>query len=177
MNINQKLLLAINIVGGILVLGSYYFGLKGGKGADALWGGVPEKTRSLYGISMLVCAVAYFVFFFYIMRGLGTGSLSNTILLGEKLYLLLFAILLLASSFWMPLVNLYISNPTTLIWFAVRLVLVIVALASIGLFLALFTFSPKHTGGFFIASLIGLFWFSIHTGVLDAILWPYLWGK
>jgi len=177
MNINQKLLLAINIVGGILVLGSYYFGLKGGKGADALWGGVPEKTRSLYGISMLVCAVAYFVFFFYIMKGLGSGSLSNTILLGEKLYLVLFAVLLLASSFWMPLVNLYISNPTALIWFAVRLVLVIVALASIGLFLALFTISPKHTGGFYIASLIGLFWFSIHTGILDAIFWPYLWGK
>ncbi len=38
MNNNQKWLLAINIVGGILVLGSYYFGLKGGKGANALWG-------------------------------------------------------------------------------------------------------------------------------------------
>lgn len=177
MNNNQKWLLAINIVGGILVLGSYYFGLKGGKGADALWGGVPEKTRSLYGISMLVCAVAYFIFFFYIMKGLGSGTLSNTILLGEKLYSVLFAILLLASSFWMPLVNLYISNPTTLIWFAVRLVLVLVALASIGLFLALFKISPKHTGGLYIASLIGLFWFCIHTGVLDAMIWPYLWDK
>ena len=177
MNTNQKLFLAINIIGGILVLGSYYLGLKGGKGTDTLWGGVPKNIRPIYTLFMLVCAIGYFTFFFYIMRGLGVGSISNTFFWGEKIFLILFAILLLFSSFWMPLVNLYISDPKTGIWVLVRIVLFVVALASIGIFIALLTVTPKHSGVFYYASLVGLFWFSIHTGVLDALLWPYLWGK
>ena len=177
MNTNQKIFLAINIIGGILVLGSYYLGLRGGKSVDMLWGGVPVNIRSIYTISMILCAIAYFIFFAYIMGGLGTDALNSTFLMGEKLYLVLFILILGASALWMPLVNVMAVNPGTVVWVGIRLVLAIVALASLGVFIALLTINPRPTGLFYYSALIGMLWFSIHTGILDAILWPYFWGK
>ena len=177
MNANQKLFLAINIIGGILVIGSYYFGLRGGKGVDVLWGGVPENIKPIYTISMLICAVGYFIFFSYIISNLGGETFKSTYWLGEKLFLILFALILVASALWMPLVNVMVGNPSTLVWVGIRIVLAVVALASLGVVVALITISPRPTGAFYYSALIGMIWFTIHTGILDAIVWPYLWGK
>lgn len=177
MNENQKIFLLINIIGGILVLGSYYFGLKGGKGADALWGGTPLNIRNIYAISMLISAVGYIVFFSYIYINLGTKTFVDLPYLGEKTFLVLFALLLGASALWMPLTNLMVSNPNTTIWISIRAVLAIVGISSVLICASLLSLNPKPTGTFYIATLIGISWFSIHTGLLDAILWPYFWSK
>jgi len=177
MNVSQKIFLAINIIGGILVLGSYYFGLRGGKGVDALWGGVPENIRPIYTISMLICAIGYFIFFGYIILNLGGEVFKSSYWLGEKLFLVLFALILIASALWMPLVNVMVSNPSTLVWVGIRVVLVVVALASLGVVVALLTLTPRPTGVFYYSAVIGMIWFTLHTGILDAILWPYLWEK
>jgi hypothetical protein len=177
MNANQKMFLAINIIGGILVIGSYYFGLRGGKGVEALWGGVPENIRPIYTISMLLCAVGYFIFFSYIISNLGAETFKSTYWLGEKLFLILFALILVASALWMPLVNVMVSNPSTLVWVGIRIVLAVVALASLAVVVALLTISPRPTVVFYYSAVIGMIWFTIHTGILDALIWPYLWGK
>ena len=65
MNSNQKIFLAINIVGGILVLASYVIGLKAGKSADILWGGTPKNIRGVYTVSMLVSATGFSVYNIY----------------------------------------------------------------------------------------------------------------
>jgi hypothetical protein len=177
MNTNQKIFLAINIIGGICVILSYYLGFKAGKGVEALWGGVPVNFRTVYTVSMLVCAVSYFVFFGYIITGLGGDLFKPSYLLGETLYLVLFILILAPSALWMPLVNVMVANPGTLVWVGIRVVLAVVALASLGVFLSLLTISPRPTGALYYSALIGMLWFTIHTGLLDAILWPYFWVK
>lgn len=176
MKLNQKIFLGINIIGGILVLGSYYLGLDGGKNVEVLWGGVPENIRGVYTASMLVCAIGYFIFFAYIFQNLKGKTFKYPKWLGEKTVLILFALILLASSLWMPLVNLMVSNPSDLVWLSIRLVLNVVALASLGVVLVLFAIKPQPKSSFYYAALIGMIWFTFHTGVLDALLWTSLWG-
>lgn len=177
MNENQKIFLIINIIGGILVLGSYILGFKYGKGADALWGGVPEKTRGIYTISMLVSAIGFFIFTSYIFINLGSDKLSAIPLLGEKTFLILYSLLLIASALWIPLTNLMVTNPSSLVWFCVRSVLFITGIASILIFIALLTLNPRPSGAHYILTLVSIFIFSIHTSILDAIIWPYFWNK
>jgi hypothetical protein len=177
MNTNQKLFLIINIVGGILVLGSYYLGLKGDKGADALWGGVPKNIRPIYGISMLLSAIGYFAFFDFIMKNLGNETFSSINFLGEKIFLVLFILILGASTFWMPLTNIMVENPSRLVWLAIRCVLAIVGLASAAVFVILVKLDPRPTGFLYIASVLGILWFTIHTAILDAVIWPYFWNR
>ena len=46
---------AVNVVGGTAVLGSYWLGLAGDPEAGTkLWGGVPESIRPAYTVSMLL---------------------------------------------------------------------------------------------------------------------------
>lgn len=176
MSKNQIYFILINIVGGLLVLGSYYLGLNGGKKANALWGGTPASIRPMYTVSMLVSAVGYFIFSAYIFKNLDSQSFSTTSFFKVNAFLLLFVIFLGASTFWMPLTNVMVSNPSTFVWISIRVVLAVVALASLGVFILLLRLDPKPSGAFYIASLISIFLFTFHTGVLDAILWPYFWG-
>lgn len=73
MNTSQIIFLIINILGWILVLGRYYIGLKGNAAVQNLWGGTPKKVQPIYTLSMLISAVGYFLFFFYIIQRLGQG--------------------------------------------------------------------------------------------------------
>lgn len=168
MNSNQKIFLAINIVGGLLVLASYYWGLKSDKGVDAFWGGVPDSIKSVYAVSMLVSATAFFIFSAYVFKNIGTGSVP---------YLISFGIIQIASALWMPLVDVMVSNPSTILWIVIRIVLTVVGLAAIAIFILLLKMFPKHSGLFYYSSLIGLIIFIIHTGILDAVIWPYFWKK
>ena len=68
MNNQQVILLIINIVGGAAVIGSYIFGLRSqAGGATVLWGGVPANIRSLIGVSMILAAVGYLYFLYYLL--------------------------------------------------------------------------------------------------------------
>lgn len=177
MNSEQKLFLAINIIGGILVLGSYYFGIRSGKGSDSLWGGTPVKVRTLYTVSMVLSAIGYFIFWWYIFSNLGSDTFSSLKIFGRYFFSILFILILGASSLWMPLTNLMISNPSSLVWVAIRVVLTVGGLASSAVFVALLTLTPRPTDNIYYGSLIGILWFTFHTGVLDALLWPYFWNS
>lgn len=176
MNDSQKLFLAISIIGGIAVIISYIWGFKSGISLDNFWGGVPENLRSLYTVSMLISAAGFFVFFLYILSNLGgQNTFVPANIFGDKAFHILFALILVFSTVWMPLVAVMISNPTTLVWIGIRAGLAIVGLASLGVLVLLLSLNPRPSDAFYISAIIGISWFTIHTGILDAIIWAGMW--
>jgi hypothetical protein len=175
MRTEQIILLVVNVLGGIAVIGSYIFGLRGQSGgANVLWGGVPASIRPVYTVSMIISALAYFAFLYYIFFQLKPAQTSIAGISGFTMFYVIFLVMLIASAFWMPLTNIYVSNPGTGIWIWIRLVLALVGLASIGLFVALLTLQGKVPGPAYWAAVAGSGYFAFHTAVLDAIIWAAL---
>lgn len=171
----QIILLVINIIGGAAVIGSYIFGLNAQTGgANALWGGVPENIRLIYGVSMVLSALGYFAFFYFILFRLVPGEVLIAGRFGFSLFYTIFLIILIPSALWMPLTSLYVGNPTTGMWVGVRTVLVLVGLASIALVWALLSLQPKVPGVSYWLAVVGSGYFAFHTMILDAILWAAL---
>jgi hypothetical protein len=159
--------LIINIVGGIAVIGSYVLGLSGKTGgANALWGGMPLSVRPIYTISMVISALGYFAFLYFILFRLDSVSFNFNVLY------LIFLGILVPSAFWMPLTNVFIAHPGTALWITIRLVLAIVGLSSCALVGVLFSLHAKETGLAYWLALAGSVYFAFHTAILDMILWP-----
>ncbi len=177
MNSHQKIFLTINIVGGVLVLLSYIIGLRAGKSADILWGGTPKNIRGIYTVSMLVSALSFFVVTTFLFLNMKQGSIVLPYSLNINVVNILYSILLICSMIWIPLVNLMVSNPSTLIWITIRIALILVGLTSLLIFLLLLKVSPRPIGIMYYTSLVGMLIFFVHTGILDAFLWPYFWNK
>ena len=175
MNAPQIILLVINLIGGAAVIGSYIYGLNAQSGgASVLWGGVPENARRLYGISMIVSAIGYFAFLFYIFFRLEPGQVSIAGVGGFTLLYVIFICILLPSALWMPFTNLYVSNPNPGLWVGIRLVLMVVGIASVALVLSLITMEGKVSGVSYWAAVVGAGYFAFHTAVLDAVVWAAL---
>jgi hypothetical protein len=176
MAIQQIVLIIINIAGGAAVIGSYVFGLNAqAGGSNILWGGVPESIRPIYGISMILSALGYFAFIYYILFRLDPSEVSIAGLFKFSLFYVIFVFMLIPSAFWMPLTNMYVGSPSTGIWVAVRIVLALVGLASIALLWALLSLQQgKIPGVSYGLAVAGSAYFAFHTAVLDAILWAAL---
>jgi hypothetical protein len=165
----QIVLLLINIVGGVAVIGSYVLGLRGeSRGADALWGGVPARIRPVYTVSMILSAIGYLAVLYYAFFELVPDEVEIGGRFGFVLFIPIFVLMLIPSALWMPLSNLYVDNPRTGTWIAIRTVLFIVGLASIALAWALFALEPNDHG---------VAYFAFHTFILDAILWAALFRR
>ena len=175
MTIQHWILLIINVLGGAAVIGSYIFGLSGQSGgANVLWGGVPVNIRPVYTVSMVLSALGYFAFLYYIFFRLDPAQISIAGVSGFTLFYVIFLLILIPSAFWMPLTNVYVSNPSTGIWVMVRTVLAIVGLASIALFWALLTLQGKVLGVSYWLAVVGSGYFAFHTVILDAVIWAAL---
>jgi hypothetical protein len=175
MTAQQIILLAINVIGGIAVIGSYINGLNAPTGgATALWGGISRGIRPVYGISMILSALGYFAFLYYILFRLAPAGVSIAGIFGFSLFYVIFIFMLIPSAFWMPLTNMYIANPAPGLWMGIRAVLIIVGLASIALVWALLSLQTKVPGIAYWLAVAGSSYFAFHTFVLDAILWPAL---
>ena len=171
----QIILLVINIVGGVAVIGSYIFGLSPQTGgANVLWGGVPGNIRPVYGISMILAALGYFAFMYYIFFRLTPSEVSIAGTFNFSLFYAIFLAILIPSALWMPLTNAYVSNPSTGIWIWIRIVLIIVGLASIALVWALLSLQTKTPGISYWLAVAGSGYFAFHTAILDAIVWAAL---
>jgi len=175
MGTQQIILLIINILGGAAVIGSYVFGLSGQSGgANVLWGGVPNNIRPVYTVSMIISALGYFAFIYFILFRLVPDEVSIGGRFGFSLFYAIFLVILVASAFWMPLTNAYVGNPSTGIWIGIRTVLALVGLGSIALMLALLTLQTKVPGIFYWLAVAGSGYFAFHTAILDAIVWAAL---
>ena len=175
MAIQHIILLVINIIGGAAVIGSYIFGLSAQSGgANVLWGGVSANIRPVYTVSMILSALGYFAFLYYIFFRLDPAQTSIAGVSGFTLFYVIFLLILIPSAFWMPLANVYVGNPSTGMLVLVRIVLVIVGLASIALLWALLTLQGKVPGISYWLAVVGSGYFTFHTTVLDAIVWSAL---
>jgi hypothetical protein len=165
MAMQKIIILAINLIGGAAVIGSYIFGLANKtNGANALWGGTSASIKPIYTISMFLAALGYFFFIYFILFKLSPAGFNFNIL-----YLIFFGILG-ASIFWMPLSNAFVSHPSAGLWLAIRFILAIVGFSSIAL--AWVLISMKGTGLAYNLAVAGSIYFTFHTAILDAILWP-----
>jgi hypothetical protein len=175
MVIQQIILLIINVIGGIAVIGSYILGFNAQAGsANALWGGVPVNIRPVYGISMILAALGYFAFLYFIFFRLNPSDVKIAGIFNFSLFYAIFLAILISSAFWMPLTNVYVSNPSTGVWIGVRTVLTLVGLASIALVWALLSLQTKVPGISYWLAVAGSGYFAFHTAVLDAIIWAAL---
>jgi hypothetical protein len=175
MEMPQIILLIINVIGGAAVIGSYIFGLNAqAEGANILWGGVSTSIRPVYFASMILSALGYFAFLYYILFRLEPAQISIAGVTGFTLFYVIFLFILIPSAFWMPLTNLYVSNPGTGIWIWIRTVLMLVGLASIVLLWALLTLQGRVPGTAYWLAVVGSGYFAFHTAILDAIVWAAL---
>jgi hypothetical protein len=173
MNTQQIALGLINIVGGILVLGSYAHGLiTHPANRDAIWGGVPEAIKPLYTANMLFAAVGYLAFTYFVMFSLNRDSTQLAHLSGFKVFYIIYAFILFTSALWMPLTYAALGNPGSgLYLWAVRVTLVIVGLASLALLGVLLSLHSSEASPVYWLAVAGSVFFCIQTAVLDAVLW------
>ena len=170
----QIVLLIVNIIGGVAVIGSYIYGLNAqSSGASVLWGGVPENIRPVYFVSMILSAIGYFLFLYYILFRLSPSEVAIANTFGFSLFFAIFLLILLPSALWMPLTNLYVGAPSTETWVIIRIILALVGIGSIALVWALLTLQAREGVAYWLA-VAGSGYFAFHTTILDAIVWAVL---
>jgi len=128
-NALQIILLILNVVGGVAVIGSYVLWLRGNAGgANALWGGVPERIRPVYTVSMILSAIGYLAVAYYLLVAALPCQVQIGGRLGFEWFVPIVVLMLFPSALWMPLSALYLDRPRSSTWIAVRTVLFIVGL-------------------------------------------------
>ena len=165
----------LNFVGGICVLSSYIYGVRAGN-ASALWGGVPESWRGFYTISMLTAAAGYFPFTWFFLRSVDYDRAEVAGRPAYGIVALAYALILFPSSLWLPLTARMAQAPSDFLWLLIRADLFLVACGSLGLVLAAARVQPASSQAMRVAALVGLAFFCLQTVVLDALIWPAMYG-
>jgi hypothetical protein len=169
----KRILLALNVVGGVAVLGSYYAGFATHpESADALWGGVPEGLKSFYTVSMLLAAAGYFPFTAFLLFCVDADRARILGRFGFAWFNLLYALILIPSALWMPLTFSLIDTWSPGLWVAIRVVLALVGIGSLGLLAALITLTPARPRALRLLAIAGAVAFCVQTALLDATVWP-----
>jgi hypothetical protein len=165
-------LIAVFLIGGLAVLGSYLWGVLARPDAgQILWGGVPENMRPYYTVNMLLAAAGYFPFTFYILFRLDPRTTRLAGKFSYNLFTWLYAAILIPSALWLPLVYISVEQSSQAWLWVVRLALVVVGAASLGLLIALLKVRPQKAGLVYWLAMVGSIFFSIQTVILDAIVW------
>jgi hypothetical protein len=169
------LFIALNVVGGMAVLGSYVWGVTAPGVGAALWGGVPDALRPLYTTNMFLAAGGYFFFTPVVLRRLARSRGSDE---GDRFARrmgIAYALILVASALWVPLTAWMLRAPGVVAWIAVRADLGLVAFGALALYELVFRSmdGPRWER---VAALVGLLPFSLQTVVLDALVWPHYFG-
>jgi hypothetical protein len=172
MSARKWLLLVINLLGGAAVLGSYAWGIGTHPNAtDILWGGVPPGIRPFYTAGMFMAAAGYFLFIYFILFRLDAEETSIGRKRGYGTFHILFTAILLPSALWMPLTFAAAETSSVALVWAVRLVLAVVGIASLGLLSALLRVQPREPRWALIGAVIGCIAFCLQTAVLDMVVW------
>ena len=128
----KKTWLAINVVGGAAVLGSYVHGLATHPDTrDQLWGSIPPELQAVYGVTMWLAAAGYFFFSYYFLARTEVDEVRFG-RFGFGLINALYALVMVPSALWMPLTFAYLEDPSPGLWLIVRADLLLVAVGSIG---------------------------------------------
>ncbi len=172
MHRQKWIMLWINILGGIVVIGSYILCLKSHPGqVDALWGQVPQNIRSLSTGNMPLAALGYFAFTLFILFGLNPDETKIYNRRGFGFYNILYTAILLPSALWMPMTFAVIDHFNPALWFADRLVLWIVGLSSFFMLAELLGLRSRQPVWAYWLAVVGCVMFCIQTIFMDAIFW------
>jgi hypothetical protein len=169
----RRLFAAINVLGGVAVLGSYALGIAAHPDTRGeVWGGVPQGLRPLYTVSMLLAAAGYFAFSGFVWLRLDPERTRIAGRFGFGLLNALYALILAPSALWMPLTFEMLEAPSAGLWAAIRLVLAAVGLGSLGLLAALLAVRPREPAWAHALAVAGCAAFAVQTALLDALVWP-----
>lgn len=172
MNGPQRILLTLIAFGGTAVLGSYVPAFSNNPElVAALWGGVPESLRVFYTPNMLLAAASFFPATYVLGFATPLGDFRAYTGFSFGALLAAYCAILFPSALWLPLTALYIENPTPLLWWAVRIDLLLVGVGASALFWMLIQRARRGPGWIWVAAAVfSFFW--IQTAVLDALIWP-----
>jgi hypothetical protein len=165
-------LIWIILIGGSGVVASYVHGFVAQPSAlSQLWDVVPEALRAPYGVSIALATASFFVYTAFLLR-----VDSNRAKVGDRWgyasFLWLYLLILIPSALYVPLGVAMVHRPSSGLWIAIRLVLVLVALGAWGLEVALATMRPREPAALYWLAVAGSAIFAFHTTILDAIAWP-----
>ncbi|MDH3728540.1 MAG: hypothetical protein OER77_13505 [Myxococcales bacterium] len=178
MDPQKKTWLAINVVGGIAVLGSYAHGLiTHPQTRDMLWGSMPDPLKSIYGVTMWLAAAGYLVFMHHVFFRIDTAEARVGQHFGFGVVNTCCAAVVFASALWMPLTFAYLDQPSTALWVLIRADLFIVGIGAVGLIVSVFNLSPRATGWAGVVTILALLLFALQTAFLDAFVWPAFFVK
>ena len=173
MNAQQWTLIAINVIGGVLVLGSYAQGLMAHPDKrNALWGGVPGSVQPLYTASMILAALGYFAFTYFVLFRIDAAEVRVADRFGFWVFYLIYALILVPSALWMPLTYAATDQHSTGLYWAIRIVLAVVGLGSLALLAALLSLRTGGSSYAYWLAVAGSAAFCLQTAVLDALVWP-----
>jgi hypothetical protein len=132
---------------------------------------VPESIRPFYTANMLLAAMGYFAFIYFILFRLNPVKTRVAGRFGFSLFTALFAGILIPSALWMPLAFLAVEQSSLALVWAVKIVLWLVGLASRALFYAILKVEPRQPWWAQRIALVGSIAFCLQTAFLDAIVW------
>lgn len=162
----------VQIVGGVAVLGSYAWSIATHDNPNAAWGGIPESAKPVYTVSMFAAAAGYLTFTFYFFFRVDPSRATVGGRPAFPVFTLLYVAALAASALWMPLTLEMVDRPNDALWLAIRIVLAVTGIASIGLIWAIYVVEPRGSNAWRWAAVIGAVAFTWQTAVLDAAVWP-----
>jgi len=162
---------ALNVVGGVAVLGSYVHGLSTHPDPGRIWGNVPEWLKPWYTRSMLLAAAGYFPFTYYFLARVDPERVRIG-RWGWGMVLSCYAAVLIGSALWLPLTFRMLDRPSAALWALVRVDLFVVGAGALGLLGGLLVMRPRDRSLAFRAAVAGLIPFCWQTAVLDALVWP-----
>ena len=173
MHPQKKQWLAINVLGGLAVLGSYAHGLSTHpETRNLLWGDMPAQLRDVYGVTMWLATVGYLVFMLYVLLRVDAANVRVGNRFGFGVINACCAAVVVASALWMPLTFVYLASPSTALWMLIRADLIVVGIGAVGLIVALVNLSPRPTGWAGVVTTVALLLFALQTAFLDPFVWP-----
>lgn len=138
------------------------------------WGGVPEGVRPAYTVSMLLATAGFFAYSCFLLFCVDPVEVRVAHRFGYRLFPVLYTLILVPSALWMPLTAALIDHGSAILWAAIRLVLLVVGVASVGLLAALVALRPRQPTWAYRLAVAGSVAFSIQTALLDAVVWVAL---
>lgn len=175
MGLHQIILGIVNLLGGGLIIFSYLHGLKKyPTERSAVWGGVPDKLKPWYTVSMLLAAAGYLIFLYFIFLILDWASLS---VIAVVLLYVFTLMMLFPSALWMPLTFGMLHQPSRWRWRLIRLTLGDVGLGSLGLLGTLIWITGYGGLAIYWLAIVGLVFFCVQTALLDALVWTHFFKR
>lgn len=171
--VDRTALVLLNGVGGLLVLGSYASAFGESEAVRAaLWGGVPTSWQPLYTVNMLLAAVGYLAFTWFLVVSLDRRQFEAGARAPYGVLHAAYLLVLIPSALWLPLTVRMIESPDPLLWAVIRVVLLAIGAGALCLLWLSIRLARNQPGAASFVAVAGAAPLVLQTVVLDALIWP-----